>query len=137
MEDERSALHSQRPRRPPPCLSTCTSSPPLLLSSFILHSLHLLCRLSLLASPSLSSHLLPPIPPPHHLSSSFLSHFTLFLISFTHYPSANFLSMVSNLSQTADFDTRKAKLRNLTPSEPQLSCLFLFILIYLMVLNIH
>lgn len=134
MEDERSALHSQRPRRPPPCLSTCTSSPPL-----VFHP-----ALSTSPLPSVPAGFTFPVfsfvapnPPPHHLSSSFLSHFTLFLISFTHYPSVNFVSMVSNLSQTADFDTRKAKLCNLTPSEPQLSCLFLFILIYLMVLNIH
>ncbi len=58
-EDEHSALHSQRPWRPPPRLSTCTSPPSPHLSSIILlfsTSPPFLYLLSLLASPSLSSH---------------------------------------------------------------------------------
>lgn len=87
------ALHSQRPWRPPPCLSTCTSPPPTLLSSFIPRSLYIfyspLHIPPLLASPlRLSSLPLSLSSPPHQLSSSFLPFHTslpiLHLWSFLH-----------------------------------------------------
>lgn len=79
-EGEHSALHSQRPGRPPPCLSTCTSPPPPLLPVVFHPALSasppLFYLLSLLASPSRFSHLLQISSSLHpSLQLSFLTSF--------------------------------------------------------------
>lgn len=133
MEDEHSALHSQWPWRPPPCLSTCTTPPPppLLsscrLSSCTLHNSPLpsvpagftfprlvICLLSPSPSIPLFSYPHPPI------IFSNLSH----ILSSTSYPSANFVSVVSKLSWRAIYQAWKVKLCNRIPSELLLSCFF-------------
>ena len=138
MEDEHSALHSQWPWRPPPCLSTYTTPPPPpLLSSCRLSSCTLHISSSPLPSvpagftfPCLVICLLsqsPSIPlfsyhphPPSFIHFSNLSH----ILSSTSYPSANFVSMVSKLSWSTIYQAWKVTLCNRVPSEPLLPCFF-------------